>query len=101
MKNLATCFFVFWSIFGWSQTNLFVHPDAETYVRQTQTMAILPINTTFFINPLDYASLSDQDIPKIEKEMAYEIQKSMHSWFLKRGKRGKVRVSIQSINQVY
>ncbi|MCY4298655.1 MAG: hypothetical protein OXC61_05075 [Flavobacteriaceae bacterium] len=99
MRYLSVCLFVSLGTYGLAQTNLFVHPDAEAYVSQTKTVAIMPISTTFFINPLDYASLSDQDIPKIEKEMAYEIQKSMHSWFLKRGKRGKVRVSIQSINQ--
>lgn len=95
MRYLHICLFLFWGAYGWAQTNLFVHPEAETYVSQTKTMAIMPIDASFFINPIDFASLSDRDIPKIERKMAYEIQKSMHSWFLKRRKRGKVRVSIQ------
>ncbi len=87
------------SIHGFAQTNLFVHPDAETYVSQTKTMAIMPINTSFFVNPVNYLSFSDQELPEIEQKMAYEIQQSMHSWFLKRQHRGKLRVEIQPITE--
>lgn len=98
-KYLQIGFLILLSTYGVAQTNLYVHPEAESFVGQTKTLAIMPIHTSFFINPIDFASLSDEEIPKIERKMAYEIQESMHSWFLKRQKKGKVRVSIQPIIQ--
>ena len=41
-KLLSSIFFFTFLLSGNAQTKLYVHPDADTYVANTKTMAILP-----------------------------------------------------------
>lgn len=79
-----------------SQTKLYVHPDAETYVAGTKTIAILPLDTSVKLRPKELKDFTPAQIREIENEEALNIQKAMYSWFLTREKRGELLVGVQN-----
>lgn len=95
MKNLFFIFLLF-STYSISQTKLYVHPDGDTYAKNTQTIALLPLNVQVKLRPKQLKDFTSEQIEEMEKNESLDIQKGMHSWFLTRKKRGEFSKSIQT-----
>lgn len=96
MKKLLL--FIFLSILtfmSYGQTNLYQHPDFEKLTKNHKTIAIVPFKTTVKLRPKKMKALKEGDLEKIERAEGEGLQSAMHSWFLKRKKRGKLKVDVQ------
>ena len=87
-------FFVTTTLFA--QTKLYVHPDADTYVKNTKTIAILPLKVQVKLRPKQLKDFTPEQITQMGKDEAMDIQKAMYSWFLTRKKRGTLLVGVQN-----
>lgn len=96
MKYFLLTIVFFFTSLSFSQTKLYVHPDASTYSKNTQTIALLPLTVEVKLRPKKMKSLTVEQIVKMEKSESLDIQKGMHSWFLTRKKRGSFSKTIQS-----
>lgn len=90
-------FLVFYN--GYSQTKLYVHPDAESYASKTQTIAVLPFRVQVKLRPKELKDFTSEQIAQMNKDEALDIQKGMHSWFLTRKQRGEFSGTIQNPTQ--
>ena len=79
-----------------SQTKLYVHDDADTYVTNTKTIAILPMKVQVKLRPKELKDFSSEQIIEMGKNEALDIQKGMYTWFLTRKKRGSLLVDVQN-----
>ncbi|WP_299128031.1 hypothetical protein [uncultured Winogradskyella sp.] len=77
------------------QTNLFQHEDFENLTKDHKKIAIVPFKTTVKLRPRKMKELKEGDLEKIEKAEGIGLQVAMHSWFLKRRKRGTMEVDVQ------
>tara|TARA_S200000501_G_scaffold273906_1_gene257539 strand:+ start:280 stop:918 length:639 start_codon:yes stop_codon:yes gene_type:complete len=99
MKNIICFFALLFATYSISQTKLYVHPDGDRYAFNTQTIAILPLRTQVKLRPKELKDFSPEQIVQMGKDEALDIQKGMHTWFLKRKQRGQFQAKIQSPNQ--
>ena len=99
MKKIIYLFALLFSTYSISQTKLYVHPDGDRYAFNTQTIAILPLRTQVKLRPKELKDFSPEQIVQMGKDEALDIQKGMHTWFLKRKQRGQFKAKIQSPNQ--
>ena len=95
MKQTLLIFLLI-STYSISQTKLYVHPDGDTYAKNTQTIALLPLNVQVKLRPKQLKDFTSEQIEEMEKNESLDIQKGMHSWFLARKKRGEFSKSIQT-----
>jgi hypothetical protein len=79
-----------------AQTKLYVHPDADTYVANTKTIAILPLNVQVKLRPKELKDFTPEQIIDMGKNESLDIQKAMYTWFLTRKKRGSLLVDVQN-----
>lgn len=95
MKKTLLIFLLI-STYSISQTKLYVHPDGDTYSKNTQTIALLPLNVQVKLRPKQLKDFTSEQIEEMEKNESLDIQKGMHTWFLTRKKRGEFSKSIQT-----
>ena len=79
-----------------SQTKLYVHKDADTYVANTKTIGILPLKVQVKLRPKELKDFTQEQILEMGKNELLDIQKGMYSWFLIRKKRGTLLVKVQN-----
>lgn len=97
MKKLFLTFITFFiSLTIFSQTKLYVHPDADSYVSKTKKIAIIPLKTSVKLRPKELKDFTPEQVIEMEKTEAINIQKSVYSWFLTRKKRGELLVEVQN-----
>ena len=96
MKDIAFLLLMFVTAHSIAQTKLYVHPDGDKYASSTETMAILPLKTQVKLRPKQLKDLTQEQIIQMGKDESLDIQKGMHSWFLKRKQRGSFKAKIQS-----
>lgn len=96
MKKIILLLAVVFSISISAQTKLYVHPDADNYVAETTTLAILPLSTEIKMRPKQLKDFTPEQIEEMELNESLNIQKSMYSWFLNKKKKGKLLVDIQN-----
>lgn len=94
-KSLIILSLLFTSVL-FSQTKLYVHPDADTYVENTKTIAILPLKVQVKLRPKELKDFTSEQIIEMGKNESLDIQKGMHTWFLTRKKRGSLLVDVQN-----
>ena len=99
MKKIIYFFALLFCTYSISQTKLYVHPDGDRYAFNTQTIAILPLRTQVKLRPKELKDFSPEQVVQMGKDEALDIQKGMHTWFLKRKQRGQFKAKIQSPNQ--
>ena len=87
--------FLLSSLFLKAQTKLYVHPDGDKYAASTNSIAILPLRTQIKLRPKELKDFTQEQIIQMGKDEALDIQKGMHSWFLKRKQRGELKANIQ------
>ncbi|MEB2776692.1 hypothetical protein SYJ56_15310 [Algoriphagus sp. D3-2-R+10] len=78
-----------------AQTSLYEHPKFEEYAKTHETIAILPFNASITLRPKDMKSMSVDQLEKMEQAEGISVQNGMHSWFLKRDKKGNSTVAFQ------
>jgi opacity protein-like surface antigen len=81
---------------SFSQTKLYVHPDADTYVANTKMIAILPMKVQVKLRPKQLKDFTSEQIIEMGKNESLDIQKAMYTWFLTRKKRGTMLVGVQN-----
>jgi len=96
MRNLFTILISFFFFYSSAQTKLYVSPEADEYVAATKTIAIVPLKVEIKMRPKQLKDFTSEQITDMELDEAYNIQKSMYSWFLNKKKKGKLLVNIQS-----
>lgn len=95
MKKVTLLLVLFISVFSQAQTKLFVDPEFNTIAKQHKTIAILPFEVTIKLRPKQMKDISQEQLATMEKKEGISIQNAMYSWFLKRKKRGKLKVVVQ------
>tara|TARA_B100001093_G_scaffold519149_1_gene606802 strand:- start:38625 stop:39266 length:642 start_codon:yes stop_codon:yes gene_type:complete len=97
MKKIAlsTCFFLF-TLSVFSQTKLYLYPQAEIYAKATETIAILPLRVQVNLRPKELKDFTPEQIVQMGKDESLDIQKGMHTWFLKRKQRGDLSSTVQN-----
>ncbi|TRZ46106.1 hypothetical protein [Robertkochia solimangrovi] len=96
MRKFLLLFSVFVLQYGYSQTHLYVHEDAEHYVAETNIIAILPFDVEVKLRPNAMKKLTAEQLVEMEKAEGLDVQRAMYSWFLKRKKRGDMRIEVLS-----
>ena len=96
MKKIILLFLLT-SFFSYSQTKLYIHKDADKYVENTETIAILPLNVQVKMRPKQMKDYSLEELEELQKSQSLDIQKAMHSWFLTRKQRGAFVLKIQPV----
>jgi len=96
MKRIIITLMLFVSAVTFSQTKLYVHPNAKEYVANTKTIAILPLKVQVKLRPKQLKDFTSEQIADMEKNEAIDIQKAMYTWFLTRKKRGSLLVGVQN-----
>ena len=74
---------------------LYVHSDAESYAANTESIAILPLRTQVKLRAKELKDFTPEQIVQMGKDESLDIQKGMHSWFLKRMQRGQLKMKVQ------
>ena len=97
MKSIAFSFILFFSIItSFAQTKLYVHPNAAQYASTTNMIGILPLRTQVNLRPKELKDFTPEQIVQMGKDESLDIQKGMHSWFLKRKQRGEFTGNVQA-----
>ena len=96
MKKIVIILTLFFTVIAFSQTKLYVHPNANEYVLNTNTIAILPLKVQVKLRPKELKEFSTEQIEEMNKNEALDIQKGMYTWFLTRKKRGTLLVNVQN-----
>jgi hypothetical protein len=96
MKNTMIFLLLFNSPILLSQTKLYVSSDAKQYVKNTKTLAIVPLSIEIKLRPKQLKDFSAEQMKEMENKEGLNIQKSMYSWFLNKKKKGRLLVNIQS-----
>ncbi|WP_242094115.1 hypothetical protein [Aestuariivivens sediminicola] len=89
-KILSTLIMLGFFIYGFGQTNLYVNPAFESIAMNHEVIAIAPFKTQVKLRPKQMAEISTEQLHNLEKSEGEAIQRAMHSWFLKRKKRGSL-----------
>ena len=66
MKQTLLIFLLI-STYSISQTKLYVHPDGDTYSKNTQTIALLPLNVQVKLRPKQLKDFTSEQIEEMEK----------------------------------
>ncbi len=96
MKKIVIVLMLLVSTVSFTQTKLYVHPDAESYVANTKMIAILPMKVQIKLRPKQMKDLTPEQLVQMGKDESLDIQKAMYSWFLTRKKRGSMLVDVQN-----
>jgi opacity protein-like surface antigen len=96
MKKILLILTLTFTTLSFSQTKLYVHPDADTYVANTKTIAILPMKVQVKLRPKQLKDFTSEQIIEMGKNESLDIQKAMYTWFLTRKKRGSMLVEVQN-----
>jgi hypothetical protein len=96
MKKIIVILTLLVTTVSFSQTKLYVHEDADDYVANTKTIAILPLRVQVKLRPKELKDFTPEQIVQMGKDEAMDIQKGMHTWFLTRKKRGTLLVDVQT-----
>jgi hypothetical protein len=98
MKNLLLfTLIIFSSNLIFSQTNLFENPDFDEIAKNHKIIGVIPFKTSVTLRPKQMKDITPEQLDRMEKSEGESIQSAMHSWFLKREKRGTLSVDVQNI----
>ena len=96
MKKILFLVVMLTSFVTYSQTKLYVHPNAENYASATKSIAILPLKVQVKLRPKQLKDFTSDQIVQMQKDESLDIQKGMYSWFLTRQKRGELKSNVQT-----
>lgn len=95
-KLLLLALTIFFSNLIFAQTNLFEHPDFDKIAQKHKIIGVIPFKASITLRPKQMKDITPEQLEKMEKSEGESIQSAMYSWFLKRKKRGKLKVDVQN-----
>lgn len=95
-KLLLLALTIFFNNLIFAQTNLFEHPDFDKIAQKHKIIGVIPFKTSITLRPKQMRDITPEQLEKMEKSEGESIQSAMYSWFLKRKKRGKLKVDVQN-----
>ena len=97
MKKLFVLFLgvILWTQ-AFSQTHLYENPNFEQIAAGHEEIAIIPFGASITLTPFQMRKISPEQLTRMEEAEGENIQFAMYSWFLKRAKRGSLKVKVQS-----
>ena len=81
---------------AYAQTNFYEDPRFDALAKTHEEIAILPFDATVTLRPKEMKDITPEQLARMEEAEGEGIQNAMHSWFLKRKKRGSLTVNVQS-----
>ncbi|TRO64080.1 hypothetical protein [Christiangramia sabulilitoris] len=78
-----------------AQTNLYQHPQFDQLTAGHKIIAIVPFEASVNLRPKQMKDMTPEQLAKLEESEGLSIQAAMYSWFLKRKKRGDLKVDVQ------
>ena len=95
--SLKTCIVVLLIGGGYlnAQTRLYVHENAFDYVSNTESIAIVPFKVVLKLRPKQAERLGAEELLRLEKETALQVQSSLYSFLLKRRDLGEFDKQVQ------
>lgn len=82
-----------------AQTKLYLNPKAEIYAQETKSIAILPLKVQINLRPREQREITPEQMIEMRKNESLDVQKAMHTWFLKRKEKGQLRAELQSVDK--
>jgi hypothetical protein len=98
-KLILSLLISFLSVSIYAQTHLYENPNFDEISKSHQVIAIMPFNATVTLRPKQMKDISPEQLARMEKSEGESVQNAMFSWFLKREKRGTLRVKVQDISK--
>lgn len=95
-KIIALSLSISFCLMSLAQTNFYEDPRFPAISKTHQIIAILPFDATVTLRPKQMKDISPEQLERMELSEGEGIQGAMHSWFLKRKKRGSLQVNVQS-----
>lgn len=74
-----------------AQTNLYENPAFDEIAKTHKIIAVVPFKTQVELRPKQMKDMTEEQLHRLEKAEGEGIQTAMHSWFLKRKKRGDLQ----------
>jgi len=81
----------------YAQTHLYENPSFDELSKNHQLIAVIPFDATVSLRPKQMKDITPEQLERMEKSEGESVQAAMYSWFLKREKRGALRVKVQDI----
>jgi len=78
-----------------AQTNLYENPKFDDLTKDHKMIAVVPFKTQVKLRPKQLEKMKDGDLEKLQKTEGEGLQTAMYSWFLKRKKRGSMKIDVQ------
>lgn len=96
MKKLFLIIFLFTIVSNLdAQTNLYENPEFDNIAKNHKSIAIVPFKTQVKLRPKQMKDISTEKLHSMERAEGEGLQTAMHSWFLKRKKRGTMTINVQ------
>ena len=95
-KLLIIPILVLISFTAFSQTHLYENPNFDQIAKNHKIIAIVPFKASVTLRPKQMKDMTPEQIEKMEISEGESIQTAMYSWFLKREKKGRLAVALQS-----
>lgn len=98
MKKAILTLLLFAGFYGFSQTSLYENPNFNEIAESHEIIAIMPFKTKVKLRPRQMKKTTPEEIEKLQEFEGYAIQKSMYDWFMKRKKRGALKIEVQDVD---
>ena len=100
MRKLVLSLLIsFLTISIYAQTHLYENPKFDEISKDHKIIALMPFTASVNLRPKQMKDITPEQLARMEKSEGESVQSAMYSWFLKREKRGKLRVKVQDINK--
>ena len=83
----------------YAQTHLYENPDFDQITKGHHIIAIMPFDASVTLRPKQMKDITPEQLTRMEMSEGESVQSAMYSWFLKREKRGSLRVQVQDISK--
>ena len=83
----------------YAQTHLYENPNFDQISKDHHIIGIMPFTATVTLRPKQMKDITPEQLGRMEKSEGESVQSAMYSWFLKREKRGSLRVQVQDISK--
>lgn len=87
---------IFFSSLLVAQTNLYENPDFDRIAKDHKIIGVIPFKASVTLRPKQMKDMTTEQLEKMEVAEGESIQMALHSWFLKRKKRGTLKIDVQS-----
>ena len=98
--TLTSIAFLLLSFISFAQTSLYENPDFDQIATDHKIIAVLPFKAKVELRPKQMEKMTPDQFKELELSEGESIQNAMHSWFLKRKKRGTLSIDVMEPKRV-